>query len=99
MHDERIVLINKTAARIRAAADILDPNVEILREAAQANAMAALAQLKASILLMIAEKIAPVAPVIDAEIVRRLSHEDAANWSSLQSLSDELHAAIKLAKG
>jgi hypothetical protein len=73
--------------------------IETLRDAAkgalfvvnQASQSTMLAQLKASVLLMIAEKIAPV---IDTEIEQR--PED---WALLQGLSDELHAAIQLAKG
>ena len=69
--------------------------VENLREAAKGSLVvvteacrrADLANFKASVLLLIAEKLAPV---IDCDV------ED---WDALQALSDELHAAIKLAKG
>ena len=78
--------------------------IENLREAAkgslvivnQASAMASLAQLKASVLLLIAEKLAPV---IDFEIENRKQFGPPSEYAGLQALSDELHAAIKLAKG
>jgi hypothetical protein len=78
--------------------------IENLREAAkgalvivnQASATASLAQLKVSVLFLIAEKLAPV---IDAEIEQRQAGGNAEDWAGLQVLSNELHAAIKLAKG
>ena len=78
--------------------------VETLREAAkgavivlgQASADLALAQLRSVTLLLIAEKLAPV---IDQEIEQRQASGNDEDWSSLQALSDRLHAAIKLAKG
>ena len=84
-----------TAIAIRS----LVAEVEALREAGtdalvavnHAYAVASLAQFRASVLLIVAEKIVPV---LDSEIEQR--PEDLA---LLQGLSDELHAAIKLAKG
>ena len=78
--------------------------VETLREAAkgavvalgQASSDLALAQLRSVTLLLIAEKLAPV---IDQEIEQRQASGNDEDWSSLQALSDQLHAAIKLAKG
>lgn len=89
-----------TAIAIRG----LVSEIETSREAAegalvivnQANAMAALAQMKAAVLFLIAEKLAPV---IDAEIEQRQAGGNAEDWAGLQVLSNELHAAIKLAKG
>jgi hypothetical protein len=78
--------------------------IEGLREAAkgqliivqQACKSADLANFKASVLLMIAERIQPV---IDAEIEQRQASGHAEDWAQLQALSDDLHAAIKLARG
>jgi hypothetical protein len=89
-----------TAVALRA----LVAEVETLREAAkgalfvvnQAGQATMLAQLKASVLLMITEKIAPV---IDDEIEQRQQSGCAENWAPLQALSNELHGAIRLAKG
>lgn len=78
--------------------------IELLREAAkgsllivnQACADKTLAQLKATALLTVAEKISPI---IDNEIEDRQRGGNAEDWAVLQALSDQLHAAIKLAKG
>jgi hypothetical protein len=78
--------------------------IERLREAAasqivivqQANASASVAQLKATCLLIVGEKLAPV---IDEEIEQRQQGGNGEDWAPLQVLSNELHAAIRLAKG
>jgi hypothetical protein len=78
--------------------------IETLQEAAkgslvivnQASRSATLARLKATVLLTIAEKLRPV---IDQEIEDRKQSGNAEDWAALQALSDELHAAIRLAKG
>jgi hypothetical protein len=96
----------KEQARPGTAAAIynLVSEIEALREAANAaldainhaSAAVAFSQLKSTVLLLIAEKLAPV---IDHEIEQRMASGNDEDWSSLQVLSDELHAAIKLAKG
>ena len=96
----------KDQARPGTAAAIynLVSEIEALREAAmgalvivnQAGSAKALAQLKASVLLIVAEKLAPV---IDQEIEDRKLGGNAEDWAALQALSDELHAAVRLAKG
>lgn len=86
------------------ALNSLVAEVETLREAAkgavivlgQASADLSLAQLRSTTLLLIAEKLAPV---IDHEIEQRQASGNAEDWTSLQALSNQLHAAIKLAKG
>jgi len=78
--------------------------IEWLREAAkgslvivqQAGTMAKLAELKASTLLIVAQKLAPV---VDREIEERKHSGNSEDWVALQALSDELHASIRLAKG
>lgn len=88
-----------SAAMIR----ILVSEIETLRETVkgslvvvnQALADKNLATLKASTLFIVAEKIAPV---LDREI-QALIHDGegfSVNFASLQALSDELHAALKL---
>lgn len=78
--------------------------IEMLRDAAkgsliivrQACSAADLANLRASVLLLIAEKLAPV---IDQEIEQRQHGGNVEDWAALQALSNELHGAIRLAKG
>jgi hypothetical protein len=78
--------------------------VETLREAAkgalvivsQACATASLAQLRASVMLIIAEKLAPV---LDRELEWDCRADNEEEAALLQGLSDELHAAIRLLKG
>jgi hypothetical protein len=96
----------KEQARPGTAATIynLVSEIEALREAAkgslvvvnQAVSDKTLAQLKATTLLTVAEKIAPV---IDDEIEQRQQSGCAEHWAALQALSDELHASIRLARG
>jgi hypothetical protein len=86
------------------ALNSLVAEVETLREAAkgaliivnQACATASLAQLRASVLLIIAEKLAPV---LDRELEWDCRADNEEEAALLQGLSDELHAAIRLAKG
>lgn len=95
----------KEQARPGTSATIynLVSEIEALREAGKgalvivnhANSIASLAQLKASVLLMIAEKLHPV---LDQEIEDRKAGGNDEDWAALQALSDELHAAIKLAR-
>lgn len=76
--------------------------IEALREAAkgslvivnQAVSDKTLAQLKASALLGIAQKLQPI---IDQEIEDRKAGGNDEDWASLQAHSDDLHAAIRLA--
>lgn len=78
--------------------------VELLHDAAkgslvivnQAISDKMLAQLKASTLFNVAEKLAPV---LDQEIEDRQQGGNLDDWAVLQVLSDELHAAIRLVKG
>lgn len=78
--------------------------IELLREAVkgslvvvnQALADKNLATLKASSLLTVAEKIAPV---LDEEIEQRKQSCVPEYWAPLQALSDELHATMKLVRG
>lgn len=82
---------------------LLVSEIEDLREAAQGSLVIVnqavtdknLATLKASTLLIVAEKIAPV---IDEEIEQRKHGGNEEDWALLQALSDELHAAIRLVK-
>lgn len=77
--------------------------IEALREAAKGSLVIVsqavtdknLATLKASTLLIVAEKIAPV---IDEEIQRRKSRNEVLYVTPLQALSDELHAALRLVR-
>lgn len=97
---------HETQGRSGTAATIFNlvSEIEALREAAkgqlvivqEASRIASLAQLKASVLLMIAEKLQPV---IDQEIEQRQAGGNVESWASLAALSNELHAAIWLAKG
>ncbi len=61
----------------------------------QAMAGKTLAELKASALFAIAEKLAPA---VDAEIEQRQHGGNEEDWAPLQVLSDELHAAIRLVR-
>ncbi|MDB5606673.1 MAG: hypothetical protein JWP25_3573 [Bradyrhizobium sp.] len=79
--------------------------IELLREAAkgslvivnQAQADKNLATLRASTLLIVAEKIAPALDkLMDRNVGLGRNYE---NWPALQSLSDELDAAIRLVRG
>jgi hypothetical protein len=83
---------------------ILIAEIEAYREAAKgqlaivshACATASLAQLRATVLLIASEK---AAAALDEEIEQRKFGGNAEDWAALQALSDELHAAIRLAKG
>lgn len=89
-----------TAATLRKLVDELAE----LREAAkgaivivtQATRDKTLAQLRATTLLAVAEKIAPV---LDDEIEQRKFSGIGEYWIPLQKLSDELHASIGMARG
>jgi hypothetical protein len=78
--------------------------IESLREAAkgslvivnQATSAKTLAELKLSTLFIVAEKLAPV---IDDEIETRKQACVPEYVAPLQSLSDELHAALRLVRG
>lgn len=82
---------------------ILASEIETLREAAkgslvivnQAIAGKTFAELKASALLSIAQKLQPF---IDDEIEQRQSGGNVEDWAALQVLSNELHAAMRLAR-
>lgn len=84
--------------------NVLVAEIESLREAAKGSLVIVnqavteknLAVLKASTLLIVAEKIAPV---IDSDIVDRKLGGEGEDWTVFQSLSDELHAAMRLARG
>jgi hypothetical protein len=78
--------------------------IELLREAAKGAVIVVnqavtdknLAALRASALLNVAEKIAPV---LDQEIEQRQAGGNPEDWALLQVLSDELHATMKLVRG
>jgi hypothetical protein len=77
--------------------------IETLREAAKGSLVIVnqavteknLTLLKASTLLIVSEKIAPV---LDQEIEDRKGGCNDEDWAALQVLSDELHAAMRMVR-
>jgi hypothetical protein len=86
------IAIRSLAFEVERLRDAVTGSLVIVNQALADKTMA---ELKASALLMIAEKLAPV---IDEEIEQRKHSGIGEYWAPLQALSDQLHAAIRMAR-